>query len=66
MGSKIAILNIDSILNEKNFELNKVPKCLLQQVQNGFICGIRLRNGCVRAKRKKQWLMVPSSFNPPF
>jgi hypothetical protein len=34
---KIAILDIDSILNIF-FGPNKVPKCLLQQVQNGFIC----------------------------
>jgi hypothetical protein len=47
------------------FGPSEVPKCLVQQVQNGFICWIRLRNGCVRAKRKKQWLMAPSSFNPP-
>jgi hypothetical protein len=63
---KIAILNIYSILNKKNFGPSKVPKCVLQQVQNGFICWIRLRNGCVRAKRKKQSLMAPSPFNPPF
>jgi hypothetical protein len=51
---KIAILNIYSILS----------RC--QQVQNGFICWIWFRNGCVRAKRKKQSLMAPSPFNPPF
>jgi hypothetical protein len=43
-----------------------MPKCFLQQFQNGFICWNRLRNGCVRAKRKKQWLISPSPFNPPF
>jgi DNA-binding beta-propeller fold protein YncE len=34
---KIAILNIYSILNKKKLGPKKVPKCLLQQVQNGFI-----------------------------
>jgi hypothetical protein len=56
---KIAILNIDSILNNF-FGPSEVPKCLLKQFQNEFTCWIRLRNGCVRAKRKKQWLMAPS------
>jgi hypothetical protein len=35
------------------FGPKEVPKCLLQQVQNKFICWIRLRNSCVKAKRKK-------------
>jgi hypothetical protein len=47
---------------KKKFVPSEVPKCLLQQVQNEFICKIRMRNGCVRAKRKKQWLMAPSKF----
>jgi hypothetical protein len=49
-----------------SFGPSEMLKCLLQQVQNGFICWIRMRNGCVRAKRKKQWLMASSQFNPPF
>jgi hypothetical protein len=62
MGNhKIAILNIDSILN--NFFWAEWGA---KQFQNGLTCWIRLRDGCVRAKRKKQWLMVPSPFNPPF
>jgi hypothetical protein len=48
---KITIFNIDSILNIF-FGPIKVPKCLLQQVQNRLVCSIRLRNGCVRANRK--------------
>jgi hypothetical protein len=30
-------------------------KCFLKQVQNGFICWIQLRNGCVRAKKNSSW-----------
>jgi hypothetical protein len=36
---KIAIFNIDSILNKKKqIGPRESPKCLLQQVQTGFIC----------------------------
>jgi hypothetical protein len=48
------------------FGPSEVPKCLIQQFQNEFTCRTRLRNGCLKAKRKKQWSMAPFPFNPPF
>jgi hypothetical protein len=35
---EVAILNIDSILNNFFVGSNEVPKCLSQPIQNKFIC----------------------------
>jgi hypothetical protein len=59
---KIAILNIDSIWN--NFFLGR-ERCQ-SACYNIFKMGLHVEFGCVRAKRKKQWLTAPSPFSPPF
>jgi hypothetical protein len=56
---KIAILNIDSILN--NFLLSQV----LVTTSSKWVYMLTSVEKWLRVKRKKQWLMASSSFNPP-